>query len=245
MRGRPKVSGVTVAVLLSMLTAIGVALATRSAAPAEAGADTPAARAQTATPQALSMGGAVPAVSPTATPTWVVRDRQSRVSNLASVFFVDDRVGFAGGYGALLATHDGGRSWTTASIPDVGGAVAAFACARSPQFGQAPPPSEPDFTNVPPQILGQVKAGVRHVNVGAASGWFHQYYSVKASERSSTQLDLYVGQYNLLIYADTTLWGDHYQSVEGAASAASDFAAAAKIAATVIARLPAVPPPPT
>lgn len=116
--------------------------------------------------------------------------------------------------------------------------------ARAPQYGPPPPPSEPDFANVPPKSLAQVKAGVRRVHVGAASGWFHPYYDIGGGQRSATQLDLSVGQYNLLIYADTVLWGNQYGSVEDAATAASDLAAAEKIATTVIARLPATPPPP-
>ena len=124
---RPRASGVTVAVVFSILVALGVALATRTAPPAGA-VDTAAIRAETATPQALSMGGAVPVVPTGAEPTWAIRSRQSRVSDLASVYFVDDQEGFAGGYGSLLVTHDGGASWTAASIPDVGGAFAALAC---------------------------------------------------------------------------------------------------------------------
>ena len=116
--------------------------------------------------------------------------------------------------------------------------------ARAPQYGRPAGASEPDFTNVPPRILAQVKAGVRRVHVGAASGWFHPYYSMGPGERSDTQLDLSIGQYNLLIYADTTSWGDQYRQVEDGATAASDLAAAEKIATVVIARLPAVPPPP-
>ncbi|MBV9096543.1 MAG: hypothetical protein JO079_00675, partial [Frankiaceae bacterium] len=126
---RPKVSGVTVAVLLAMLTAIGVALATRSVPSASAATDSAEARALTTTPQALSMGGAVPTVGPATKPAWTIRNRQTRVSDLASVFFIDDLEGFAGGYGSLLVTHDGGGSWTPAAIPDVGGAVVTFACA--------------------------------------------------------------------------------------------------------------------
>lgn len=116
--------------------------------------------------------------------------------------------------------------------------------ARAPQYGLAPPPSEPDFANVPAQILAQVKAGVRQVHVGGASGWFNPYYQVAGGGRIATHLDLGVGQYNLKIYADTSYFDSQYQSVEDAATAASDLAAAEKIASAVLARLPAKPPAP-
>lgn len=129
MRGsRPRIGGATVAVALSVLAALGVALATRSAPTAGNSVSAADVRAETATPQALSMGGAVPSVRPAAKPTWAIRSRQLRVSRLSSVYFVDDQEGFAGGDGVLFATHDGGATWTAASIPAVGGSLAAIAC---------------------------------------------------------------------------------------------------------------------
>ena len=116
--------------------------------------------------------------------------------------------------------------------------------ARSPQYGAAPPASEPSLTNVPTATRAQVQAGIRQVHLGAATGWFQPYYSEGPGERAATHLDLSVGQYDLLIYADTTAWGDHYRQVEDSATANADLAAAEKIAAAVIARLPATPPAP-
>ena len=51
------------------------------------------------------MGRAVPAVAPGAKPTWTVRIRQLRISNLGSVHFVNDQEGFAGGWTATDAVQ--------------------------------------------------------------------------------------------------------------------------------------------
>lgn len=116
--------------------------------------------------------------------------------------------------------------------------------ARAPQFGPAPPASEPTFDTVPPQLRDRVKAAVRRVRVGAAAGWFQPYYLAAPGSKVDTHLDLSVGQYDLSIYADTSAFDSQYQQVEDAATAGSDLAAAKKIAEAVIARLPAAPPPP-
>ena len=116
--------------------------------------------------------------------------------------------------------------------------------ARAPQFGLAPPASEPNLDGVPADIRAKVSAGVRRITLGAASGWFNPYYQVQPGSKQDTHLDLAVGQYNLRIYADTSRFLSAYQRVEDAATAASDLAAAERIATAVIARLPAVPPPP-
>jgi photosystem II stability/assembly factor-like uncharacterized protein len=111
-----------------VLLALGVAIATRNGAETSTASSTSAARAQTASPQALSMGGAVPAAAPATTATWSVRSWRSRVSYLDTVTFIDDQKGFVAGGGTLFVTHDGGASWTAASIPHVGGSIASISC---------------------------------------------------------------------------------------------------------------------
>jgi len=129
-RSRRGIGGIPVLVALSVLLALVVAIATRNA-PAAAASTAATTHAETSSPQALDMGGAIPAVQPGATPTWTVRSRQLRVSYLDTVTFVDDREGFVGGGGNLLVTHDGGASWTAARIPDVGGSIASISCASA------------------------------------------------------------------------------------------------------------------
>lgn len=128
MRGSRGSGGGTVVVALSVLAALGVAMATRSVPPGPSGSGDAVVRAETATPQSLAMGGAVPAIGSAASASWTITSRQPRVSALYGVHFVNDQVGFVGGGGTLLATHDAGRSWTAAPIPDVGGSIAAISC---------------------------------------------------------------------------------------------------------------------
>ena len=129
MRGaRRSNGGILAVVVVSVLLALGVALATRSAPRTSTGSATEAIQAETATPQSLAMGGAVPLVRTATKPDWTIRSRQLRVSFLDSVYFVDDQEGFVGGGGSLLVTHNGGTSWSVASLPDVGGSIASFAC---------------------------------------------------------------------------------------------------------------------
>jgi hypothetical protein len=122
---------------------------------------------------------------------------------------------------------------------------AVIISATSPDFGPAPPASEPTYDDVPAQIRARVAAGVHAVHLGSASGWFEPSYLLSPGDKIASHLDLAGGQYNLVIYADTSHVGSQDPQVEDAATAASDLSAAEKIATAILPRLPAVPPPPT
>jgi photosystem II stability/assembly factor-like uncharacterized protein len=47
--------------------------------------------------------------------TWTVTIRQGRVSGLSSLFFLDDRRGWAAGTGDVIRTDDGGQNWARAA----------------------------------------------------------------------------------------------------------------------------------